>query len=41
MKDKLVYSGKAKNLYSTDNDDELLMVYKDQATSLNGKNKKI
>ncbi|WP_129045078.1 phosphoribosylaminoimidazolesuccinocarboxamide synthase [Companilactobacillus metriopterae] len=40
MKDKLVYSGKAKNLYSTDNDDELLMVYKDQATSLNGKNKK-
>lgn len=36
---KLLYEGKAKNVYQTENDDELLMVYKDQATAFNGKKK--
>jgi len=37
--DKLLYTGKAKNVYQADNDDEVLIVYKDQATALNGKKK--
>ncbi len=36
MADQLIYSGKAKDVFSTDNDSELLMVYKDQATAFNG-----
>ncbi|KRK65670.1 phosphoribosylaminoimidazole-succinocarboxamide synthase [Companilactobacillus tucceti DSM 20183] len=36
MRGKLLYSGKAKDVYSTDNEDQILMVYKDQATALNG-----
>ncbi|CAJ1184211.1 Phosphoribosylaminoimidazole-succinocarboxamide synthase [Companilactobacillus paralimentarius] len=39
--DKLLYTGKAKNVYQADNDDEVLIVYKDQATALNGKKKEI
>lgn len=39
--DKLLYTGKAKNVYQADNDDEVLMVYKDQATAFNGKKKEI
>ena len=38
---KLLYEGKAKNVYETDKADELLMVYKDQATAFNGKKKEI
>ncbi|KRO00965.1 phosphoribosylaminoimidazolesuccinocarboxamide synthase [Companilactobacillus kimchiensis] len=37
--DKLLYTGKAKNVYQAENDDEVLIVYKDQATALNGKKK--
>ncbi|GEO78585.1 phospho ribosylaminoimidazole-succinocarboxamide synthase [Companilactobacillus mindensis DSM 14500] len=37
--DKLLYTGKAKNVYQADNEDEVLIVYKDQATALNGKKK--
>ncbi|AKP66685.1 phosphoribosylaminoimidazolesuccinocarboxamide synthase [Companilactobacillus ginsenosidimutans] len=36
MSDKLIYSGKAKDVFATDNDSELLIVYKDQATAFNG-----
>ena len=39
--DKLLYTGKAKNVYQAENDDEVLIVYKDQATALNGKKKEI
>jgi len=39
--DNLLYTGKAKNVYKTDKDDEVLMVYKDQATAFNGKKKEI
>jgi Phosphoribosylaminoimidazolesuccinocarboxamide (SAICAR) synthase len=38
--DKLLYTGKAKNVYQAKQDDEVLIVYKDQATALNGKKKK-
>lgn len=37
--DKLLYTGKAKNVYQAENQDEVLIVYKDQATALNGKKK--
>jgi len=37
--DNLLYIGKAKNVYKTNKDDEVLMVYKDQATAFNGKKK--
>ncbi|WP_310796323.1 phosphoribosylaminoimidazolesuccinocarboxamide synthase, partial [Clostridium botulinum] len=37
----LLYTGKAKDVYQADNDDEVLIVYKDQATALNGKKKEI
>lgn len=39
MRGKLLYSGKAKDVYSTENEDQILMVYKDQATALNGDRK--
>ncbi|WP_125708150.1 phosphoribosylaminoimidazolesuccinocarboxamide synthase [Companilactobacillus zhongbaensis] len=39
MSEQLIYSGKAKDVFSTDNDSELLMVYKDQATAFNGERK--
>lgn len=39
MSTQLIYSGKAKDVYSTDNASELLMVYKDQATAFNGERK--
>lgn len=39
--ENLLYTGKAKNVYQADNDDEVLIVYKDQATALNGKKKEI
>lgn len=39
--DKLLYTGKAKNVYQAQQDDEVLIVYKDQATALNGKKKEI
>ncbi|MCP1640363.1 phosphoribosylaminoimidazole-succinocarboxamide synthase [Streptococcus gallinaceus] len=39
MKRDLVYSGKAKDIYSTENDDLIVSVYKDQATMLNGARK--
>lgn len=41
MSNELIYSGKAKDLFKTENEDELLVVYKDQATALNGKRKEI
>ncbi|KRM96662.1 phosphoribosylaminoimidazole-succinocarboxamide synthase [Liquorilactobacillus aquaticus DSM 21051] len=37
--DKLVYSGKAKQMWTTDDDDILRVIYMDQATALNGKKK--
>ncbi|MFD1417243.1 phosphoribosylaminoimidazolesuccinocarboxamide synthase [Companilactobacillus keshanensis] len=36
MKKQLIYSGKAKDVFETDKDDELVLFYKDQATALNG-----
>lgn len=39
MSDQLIYSGKAKDVFATDNESELLMVYKDQATAFNGERK--
>ena len=39
--EKLLYEGKAKNVYQAENEDEVLMVYKDQATAFNGKKKEI
>lgn len=41
MSDKklLMYEGKAKNIYSTDDDQLVIAEYKDQATALNGKKK--
>ncbi|GGE30637.1 phosphoribosylaminoimidazolesuccinocarboxamide synthase [Streptococcus himalayensis] len=33
---ELLYSGKAKDLYATENDEVIVAVYKDQATALNG-----
>jgi len=39
MTNELIYSGKAKDLMTTDNPEILKMVYKDQATALNGKRK--
>ncbi|WP_125565122.1 phosphoribosylaminoimidazolesuccinocarboxamide synthase [Companilactobacillus insicii] len=41
MTNELIYSGKAKDLFKTENEDELLVVYKDQATALNGKRKEM
>ncbi len=39
MKRELIYSGKAKDIYSTDDDNVIISVYKDQATMLNGARK--
>lgn len=36
MANELIYSGKAKDVFATENDDELLISYKDQATAFNG-----
>lgn len=36
VKEKLIYSGKAKDIYSTSHPDEVVAVYKDQVTALNG-----
>ena len=36
---KLIYSGKAKDLYETEREDQLLVVYKDQTTAGNGAKK--
>ncbi|MBU3192012.1 phosphoribosylaminoimidazolesuccinocarboxamide synthase [Clostridium bowmanii] len=33
---KLLYEGKAKKMFSTDNEDEILVYYKDDATAFNG-----
>ncbi|WP_125761126.1 phosphoribosylaminoimidazolesuccinocarboxamide synthase [Companilactobacillus hulinensis] len=41
MDNNLIYSGKAKDLFKTENENELLVVYKDQATAFNGKRKEI
>lgn len=41
IENKLLYTGKAKNVYQAENNDEVLIVYKDQATALNGKKKEI
>ena len=35
-KGKLLYDGKAKQVYATDKDDEIIMHYKDDATAGNG-----
>ena len=39
MKKTLLYSGKAKDIFSTDDKDLIVSVYKDQATMLNGARK--
>ncbi|HEL2442249.1 TPA: phosphoribosylaminoimidazolesuccinocarboxamide synthase [Streptococcus suis] len=36
MKTDLLYSGKAKDIYATDDSDQIVAVYKDQATAFNG-----
>ncbi len=36
MTKELIYSGKAKDLYTTEDDEVILSVYKDQATAFNG-----
>ena len=36
MKNQLLYSGKAKDIFSTDNEEEIIAQYKDQATAFNG-----
>ncbi|WP_394405822.1 phosphoribosylaminoimidazolesuccinocarboxamide synthase [Streptococcus sp. 20-1249] len=39
MKKELIYSGKAKDIYSTEDEHLIISVYKDQATMLNGSRK--
>lgn len=39
MENKLIYSGKAKDIYATDDENVIMSVYKDQATMLNGARK--
>lgn len=41
IKKELFYSGKAKDLYKTDDDNLIIAVYKDQATMLNGARKEM
>ncbi|WP_105118219.1 phosphoribosylaminoimidazolesuccinocarboxamide synthase [Streptococcus suis] len=36
MKTDLLYSGKAKDIYATDDSDQIVAVYKDQVTAFNG-----
>ena len=36
MKTDLIYSGKAKDIFATSDDDQIVAVYKDQATAFNG-----
>lgn len=36
MSNKLLYSGKAKDIFSTDDEQVILARYKDQATAFNG-----
>lgn len=39
MKKQLIYTGKAKDIYDTEDENEIVAVYKDQATMLNGARK--
>ena len=39
MSNKLIYTGKAKDIYSTEDENVIKSVYKDQATMLNGARK--
>ena len=39
MKKELLYEGKAKKVYTTDNENELIVDYKDDATAFNGEKK--
>lgn len=39
MKKELIYAGKAKDIYTTEDENEIVSVYKDQATMLNGARK--
>lgn len=36
---EMLYEGKAKKIYATDNDDEVIVYYKDDATAFNGEKK--
>lgn len=36
MTQKMLYEGKAKQVFTTDNPDELLVYFKDDATAFNG-----
>lgn len=38
--EKMVYAGKAKQMWTTENEEILKVVYMDQATALNGKKKR-
>jgi phosphoribosylaminoimidazole-succinocarboxamide synthase len=38
-KGKLLYEGKAKKIYETDNPEQLIVHYKDDATAFDGKKK--
>ena len=39
MKKEMLYEGKAKQIFATDNQDEVLVYYKDDATAGNGAKK--
>ena len=39
MSNQLIYTGKAKDIYSTEDENVIKSVYKDQATMLNGARK--
>lgn len=41
MSTQLLYQGKAKDIYLTDHPDQIISVYKDQATMLNGARKEV
>ena len=38
-KKEMMYEGKAKKIYATDNPDEIIVYYKDDATAFNGEKK--
>lgn len=40
VKNELLYEGKAKKIYKTDDENTLYVVYKDSATAFNGEKKK-
>ena len=39
MKKEMLYEGKAKKIYATDKENEVIVYYKDDATAFNGEKK--